>query len=150
MSLFTLDLEKITNAKTKEYFREVVSSYNNGNYRSSVVVLYSVCVCDIIFKLKDLAELYSDERAEKILKEYRNNFKTGDKPASKSEWEKKLIDEACAKGLIDSVTKEKLANLYSTRNMAAHPILDQNYELNNPTKEEAVALILTMYNSLLT
>lgn len=150
MSLFKLDFEKITNAKTREYFCEVVSSYNNSNYRSSVVVLYSVCVCDIVFKLVDLSELYGDRNAEEILKKYRSNFNTGDKTSSKSAWERKLIDEACEKGLIDTVTKERLTNLYSIRNMAAHPILGQNYELYNPTKEETVAVILAMYDSLLT
>lgn len=150
LSLFTLDFEKITNTKTREYFREVVSSYNNGNYRSAVVVLYSVCVCDIVFKLVDLAELYGDKNAEEILKKYRSSSNTGEKSPTKSAWEKDLIDEACKKGLIDTVTKERLTNLYSLRNMAAHPILDQNYELYNPTKEETVALILTMYDRLLT
>lgn len=150
MSLFILDFEKISNARTREYFREVVSSYNNGNYRSSVVVLYSVCVCDIVFKLVDLSELYGDKNAEEILKRYRSKFNMGDKTASKSAWEKELINEVCEKGLIETVTKERLTNLYSLRNMAAHPILGQNYELYNPTKEESVALILAMYDSLLT
>ena len=150
MNLFTLDFEKITNTKTREYFREVVSSYNNGNYRSAVVVLYSVCVCDIVFKLVDLSELYEDKNAESILGGYRNKFNNEEKTASRSEWKKKLIDEACSKGLIDTVTKKRLENLYSFRNMAAHPILGQNYELYNPTKEETVALVMVMYDRLLT
>lgn len=40
--------EKIHYGKTKEYFGEVLSSYHNENYRSAVVMLWSVAVCDIV------------------------------------------------------------------------------------------------------
>jgi hypothetical protein len=61
--------EKIHNGKTKEYFGEVLSSYHNGNYRSAVVMLWSVAVCDIVFKLQKLIHLYEDAAAKEILNE---------------------------------------------------------------------------------
>ncbi len=42
---------QIFDARTKEYFSEVLSCYAAGNYRSSVVMLWSVAVCDLLFKL---------------------------------------------------------------------------------------------------
>lgn len=58
-------IEKIYHHKTKAYFKEVMSSYNNKNFRSSVVMLYSVVVCDLIYKLYDLRDIHSDEKAKK-------------------------------------------------------------------------------------
>ena len=37
---------QIFDARTKEYFSEVLSCYAAGNYRSSVVMLWSVVVCE--------------------------------------------------------------------------------------------------------
>jgi hypothetical protein len=56
-------------AKTREYFKEVLSSYQNGNYRSSVVMLWSVAVCDLIYKLEYLIEVYRDATATEIINE---------------------------------------------------------------------------------
>lgn len=41
--------DDIVAVKTKEYFNEVLSSYQNGNYRSSIVMLWSVAVCDELY-----------------------------------------------------------------------------------------------------
>ncbi len=53
------DSEDIYFAKTKEYFSEVISNYASGNYRSAVVMLYSVAICDLLFKLKELCDMYN-------------------------------------------------------------------------------------------
>ena len=67
-TLITL-AEKIYHQKTKEYFDEVISSYHNGNYRSAVVMLYTVVVCDLVFKLNDLKDIHNDQKAIKILQD---------------------------------------------------------------------------------
>ena len=56
-------------SKTKEYFNEVLSNYANGNYRSAVVMLYSVAICDLLFKLQELVDMYNDSVAGDILRE---------------------------------------------------------------------------------
>jgi len=61
--------ERIQNSKTKECFKEVVSSYTMENYRSAVVMLYSVVIADLIYKMQDLGDLYNDEKADNILTE---------------------------------------------------------------------------------
>lgn len=43
---------QIFDARSKEYFSEVLSCYEAGNHRSAVVMLWSVMVCDLLFKIK--------------------------------------------------------------------------------------------------
>jgi hypothetical protein len=42
------EMENVVSPQTKEYLKEVVSSYNHGNYRSAIVVLYTVVIFDLI------------------------------------------------------------------------------------------------------
>lgn len=147
-SLF-IDYNKILNKNSREYFREVVSSYDNSNYRAAVVMLYSVSVCDVLYKLKDLSELYGDAKAERLLRKYEGHRSGDDKSSSKSRWEYELLSDAKDAGLIDSVLFREMETVYSYRNLSAHPILDQNFELCSPTKELTIALILDIYNRLL-
>ena len=149
MDTLLIDFSKIQNDRIREYFKEVVSSYNIGNYRSVLVMLYAVTVCDILYKLKDLSELYGDATADGILKEYEKKNDKKENSYSKSSWEFSLINAAYNAGLIDSVLYSEINTLYTYRNMSAHPILDQNYELYSPSKEIAVAFVLSIYNGLL-
>ena len=86
--------ENIHFGKTKQYFQEVMSSYSNGNYRSTVVMLWSVTVCDIVYKLQSLIDLYDDASAKKILKELTKQQEAEPRSAS---WEIKLIDDVYEK-----------------------------------------------------
>lgn len=98
--------DKIYNKKTKSYFREVLISYQNESYRSAVVMLYSVVISDILYKLSDMDTIYEDENAKSILNYIREEQK--DKPNS-PEWEKKIIEEVNKKTkLIDSSLLEIL------------------------------------------
>lgn len=65
--IYIPEFEDIYFVKTQEYFNEVVSSYANGNYRSAVVMLYSVVICDLLFKLQELKDMYNDTTAVEIL-----------------------------------------------------------------------------------
>lgn len=75
MKLYLVNAENIYFPQIKEYFREIVSSYDNGNYRSAMVMLYSTIVCDLLLKLKELADVYSDQKAEKYWKILTGNEK---------------------------------------------------------------------------
>ena len=50
MKLYLMNAENIYFPQIKEYYREIVSSYDNGNYRSAMVMLYSTIVCDLLLK----------------------------------------------------------------------------------------------------
>jgi len=139
--------EKIHYGKTKDYFQEVISSYQNGNYRSAVVMLWSVAVCDIVYKLQYLVDLYEDPVAKLILDEL-TTLQNSD--SKSSFWEVKLIDDTHAKtNLLDNSEYENLRYLQKQRHLSAHPILDSDRELHTPNKETVRALIRNTLEDLL-
>ena len=149
MSEFSLEnlSEKIHYGKTKDYFQEVLSSYHNGNYRSAVVMLWSVAVCDIVYKLEYLVDLYQDTDAKSILDEL---TKLQKKDSKSSSWEVKLIEETHAKtNLLDNSEYENLRYLQKQRHLSAHPILDSDRQLHTPNKETVRALIRNTLEDLL-
>ena len=128
-------------AKTREYFQEVLSSYASGNYRSAVVMLYSVAICDMLFKLQELRDMYNDTIADTILSEVEKSKNANDNK-SKSKWEKEFVDNVYTKTeLLDLESYTHLNHLYDYRNFSAHPALNENYELISPTKEITIACI---------
>jgi hypothetical protein len=139
--------EKIHYGKTKDYFQEVLSSYHNGNYRSAVVMLWSVAVCDIVYKLQYLVDLYQDQVAKKILDELTKSQKKDPKSSS---WEVKLIEDTHAEtNLLDNSEYENLLYLQKQRHLSAHPILDSDRQLHTPNKETVRALIRNTLEDLL-
>ena len=56
----------IQDKRTAEYFSEVLSCYYSGNLRSAVVMLYATVICDLIYKLEELKDIYSDDGAKQI------------------------------------------------------------------------------------
>src|SRR4051794_15485909 len=92
MSDFSIEAshERISDHRTKQYFGEVYSSYAHSNYRSAVVMLWSVVVCDILFKLDHLRTLYSDPTADKILTEIEDLRRRNPKSP---EWEWELVEK---------------------------------------------------------
>jgi hypothetical protein len=140
--------EKIHYGKTQTYFKEVLSSYHNENYRSAVVMLWSVAVCDIVFKLQSLIDLYNDASAKEILEDVsviqRNDPKS-------SAWELKLIDDVNDKThLLDTLEYENLRYLQKQRHLSAHPVLNKERELLSPNKETVRSLIRNTLDDLLT
>ena len=67
MNEFFINENDIYSPKTKRYFKEVSSSFHNGNYRSAIVMLYSTVIADLILKLQDLRDTSEDKKAETIL-----------------------------------------------------------------------------------
>ena len=51
---------QIQDPRTAEYFSEVLSYYYTGNLRSAVVMLYATVICNLVYKLEDLKNIYSD------------------------------------------------------------------------------------------
>ena len=130
--------------RTKEYFKEVLSSFFNDNYRSAIVMLYSTVICDICLKLRELENVYGDLTAKQILQEV-NNLQNGD---NKSAWEKRLIDLVCEKGYINLKLYSDIAHLYSDRCFSSHPSMDEDYKLMSPSKEMTIAHIKNMLDEL--
>lgn len=55
--IYLPEADEIYFANTRDYFKEVISSYGSGNYRSATVMLYSVVICDILLKLQTSAQI---------------------------------------------------------------------------------------------
>jgi hypothetical protein len=124
--------EQIVDPRTRTYFREVYSSYANGNYRSAVVMLWSVVVCDLLFKLEDLKSKL-DPAANAILKEIEAKQATNQ---TSPDWELLLIDRVKEKThLIDLVEYTNLLMIQKHRHLSAHPVLTGTYELFSPPRE---------------
>lgn len=139
--------DNVYHPKTKEYFREVVSSFKNENYRSTIVMLYSVTICDLIFKLKEAADIYQDTRATEILAEINRRQ---EEHATDSSWEGYLIDEVCeTTRLLDNNESENLRHLRKHRHLSAHPVLNQVDILFSPNPETALAHIRNTVDGIL-
>ncbi|MGE7760998.1 hypothetical protein [Peribacillus sp. NPDC097895] len=149
MSTYSIEqsAEQIYHPNIKEYFNEVLQSYINGSYRSAVVMLYSVVVCDLIYKLKDLKELYDDATAKDILTKIEEVQKKDPKSGG---WEGVLIEEVKERTfLLEPADKISIDALRLHRHLSAHPVLTQQDLLSTPNKETVRALIRNMLEGLL-
>jgi hypothetical protein len=141
-------VDNIFNSKTKEYFEEVFETYHINCYRSSVVMLYSVVISDLIFKLEELRDIYNDVTAKGILKDIETIQKGS--PAS-SVWENKLIDDVFSKtSLLENSDFENIRQLQKHRHLSAHPVLNQTSILFKPSKENVKSHIRNMLEGVLT
>lgn len=138
------ELEKVVSSTTREYLKEVISSYNLGNYRSAIVVLYSVVIFDLIEKMKILSEIYQDKTATEVLDILKGKE---DKNTSYSEREKYLIEEVKKRELLTRIEFDKIQKLREVRNWCAHPVHNYDYKLINPSREEVRAYLRICFES---
>lgn len=140
MSDFSVELaaEQIVDPRTKDYFREVYNSYTNSNLRSAVVMLWSVVVCDLLFKLEDL-DGRADPSAQAILRAV--DVKKKASPTS-PEWELLLVDQVKDRThLLDTAEHQSMIALQKVRHLSAHPVLTGTYNLYSPNRETVRAHI---------
>lgn len=143
-----LQAENINNHKTKQYFQEVLSSYINKNYRSAIVVLWTIVVSDIIFKLQDLSSIHNDSAAEKILLEIK---KKQEENKTSPEWEKELVKLIAERTqMFEAHEILHLETLQKQRHLCAHPILKEDLNLYQPNQELARSLIRNALEYILT
>ncbi|MDD3284375.1 MAG: hypothetical protein PHZ07_02160 [Patescibacteria group bacterium] len=139
--------EKIFNLNTKLYFEEVYKSYCSKNYRSAVVMLYSVVICDLIYKLQELRDIYKDDCAVEILKKI-STLRSRDEKSPK--WESELIELINNKtSFFENADYANLISLQQHRHLSAHPVLDQIDLLFSPNKETTRAHIRNMLEGIL-
>jgi hypothetical protein len=133
--VFSLETHKskIYDRRTRKYFEEVYKSYANGCYRSATVMLWSVVVCDIIFKLQELKDLHNDITASKILTEIEALQKQD--PYS-PKWEKKLVSLVFERTqLLDTASNHKIVQIQEHRHLSAHPVISDEDTLFEPSQE---------------
>lgn len=128
------DIENIKIESTRNYFREVVSSYENGNYRSAIVVLYTICLSDLLYKLKEVADVDEDEKAKNIIADVMQKQKEG------KNWEFELATQMHNKvHLLDETSWKLFNHMREMRNACAHPSYDNDWKLIQPSQEQVLA-----------
>lgn len=139
---------QIQDRRTRDYFDEVLSCYYSGNYRSAIVMLYSTVICDLVYKLNELASIYSDNGATQILNDIKSMQQAN--PTS-ADWENKL-PEKCrdARKIIDIPEYNNIDALHKLRHLCAHPVLNGSQELYRPNTETMLCHIVNMLEGVLT
>lgn len=139
---------RIQDARTKEYFDEVLSCFYSENYRSAVVMLYSVVICDLVFKLHRLVDIYNDEVAANILSDIEN--KQNSNPKS-PDWENSLREDLLKnRRILTPSSSVHLDNLQKDRHICAHPVLNNDIELHRPNRTSVHAHIINALSEILT
>ncbi len=139
-------IEQIPEYKTKDLFKDIYSLYTQKQYRATVVMLWTVVICDLIYKLQYLENLYSDETAQNILKDIQN-FQV--KNPRNPEWEKTLVEKIEERTeLLSKIDKENLEYLQKQRNLCAHPVITED-KLFQPSKDLTRSLIRLALESIL-
>lgn len=149
MTGFSIDLaaDRIIDLRTRDYFTEVSRSFSNECYRSSLVMLWTVVVCDLVYKLQTLRDLYGDASAGTLLTDV--EAKRVANPTS-PDWEVFLLDEVLKRTKMLEVSEHaQLKHLQQLRHLSAHPVLSGTDLLFRPTKEDARAQIRMALEALL-
>ncbi|EAD7580661.1 hypothetical protein AB233_14750 [Listeria monocytogenes] len=143
---FEMDVERIYSKNTKKYTEEVISSYENKNYRAAVVTLYITFITDLCEKLSELSSIYADEKAKNILNEI---DQMGVNAVNRETTLIKRIQESKPE-LLDHEALITFNYLKSCRNICAHPSLDVDrmYPLAEPSRELVAGLIKSSIDNL--
>lgn len=111
-------------------------------------MLWSVVVCDLLFKLQHLVDLYGDDKAKTILAEIGKLQQANERSP---EWESKMVESVAEQTqLLDLAERENLLLLQRQRHLAAHPVVNANFQLHRPNRDTARALIRNALDGLLT
>lgn len=149
MSEFSIELaaEQIVDTRTKSYFTEVLSSFVNGHYRSAAVMLWSVVISDLVYKLQELRDLYQDSVATSILDSVQARQTAN---PTNPEWEPYLLDEVNTRTqFFEAGEHQHIAAIHRLRHLSAHPVLSSAHLLFEPNKETARAAIRNALESVL-
>ena len=149
MTGFSIDLaaDRIIEPRTRDYFTEVTRSFSNECYRSSLVMLWTVVVCDLVYKLQTLRDLYGDASAATLLADV--EAKRAANPTS-PDWEVFLLDEVLKRTKMLEISEHaQLKHLQQLRHLSAHPVLSGTDLLFRPTKEDTRAQIRIALEALL-
>ncbi len=128
---------KIHDHKSRHYFSEVLNNYFNGNYRSSAVMLWTVVICDLVYKLQYLKEIHNDAKAIAILDEMLD-FQI--KNPANPNWEMNLIKAIHTRtNLLEDHELDGLEAIQKHRHLSPHPVLNKTDILFTPSREMVLA-----------
>lgn len=137
--------KQVNSKRIQKYLEEVISTYNNCEYRSCIVMLYATTFADALDKIRTMSEVYQNEKAEKFLEEY-NKGRNNNRAYSALEREVKefIVDS----GLINDIEEKQWEHLKDYRDYCAHPVVERDYGLISPNEEQVRMHIRNMFEAL--
>lgn len=142
-------LLEIQDDNIRAYAGEAIASYSAGAYRSAIVSIWIAIVYDLYQKFRILSETYHDKAAKQNIEEIDKIRKNPDKKQVAS-WEREILKNACDKvQMITKLEYEHLDRIQQDRHRCAHPVLDSEGFLFQPTPELARTHIRTAIEVLL-
>ena len=133
----------------RAYAGEAIASYSAGAYRSAIVSIWIAIVYDLYQKFRTLSETYHDKAAKQNIEEIDKIRNNPDKKQVAS-WEREILKNARDKvQIITNLEYEHLDRVQQDRHRCAHPVLDSEGLLFQPTPELARTHIRTAIEILL-
>ncbi|NET43404.1 hypothetical protein [Okeania sp. SIO2B3] len=142
-------LLEIENDNIRAYAGEAIVSYSAGAYRSAIVSIWIAVVYDLYQKFRIISETYRDEAAQKSIERIDKIRNNTDKKQVAS-WERNILKDASDEvKMITNLEYEHLDRIQQDRHRCAHPVLDSEGLLFQPTPELARTHIRTAIEVLL-
>jgi len=142
-------LTSIADEKIRAYAGEAIASYSAGAYRAAIVSTWIAVVFDLYQKIRYLDEQYGDLAAKKCVEEIDKIRNRSDKKQVTA-WEREVLKDAYDKvKMINETEYEHLDRIQKDRHKCAHPVLDHDGFLFQPSPELARTHIRTAIDVLL-
>lgn len=140
------EISLIKRNNSRKYFEDVLQSYYAKNYRASILLLYSLTIDDLYYKLR----LMNDRKYCENISAEIQKIEEQSKNASKySEVEDSIYKIYKEKNLLNHDTLDTLEFFKKIRNKCAHPSFFRDEEYN-PLSEEVYMIIKRVYHDILT
>lgn len=139
----------IRDSNIRAYAKEAIDCYFAGAYRASIVSIWIAIVYDLYQKIRYLSEQYNDLAAQNCINDIEKIRNNPDKKQV-SAWEREILKNAYEKIKMITETEFKHLNrIQEDRNSCAHPVLDSEGLLFQPSPELARIHIRTTIEILL-
>lgn len=139
-------MNHISDARSKEGMKEVLSCFYSGNLRSAVVMLYATVVSDLYYKICDLVATYNDAGAIQIKQYVENEWHVHPKSPA---WETEM-PRLCREmnKVLKNDSYAHFCHLQDERNLCAHPVITTN-DLYRPSAATVQGFIVDMLNGII-
>jgi len=128
-------LASIPDKKARAYAGEAIASYSAGAYRSAIVSTWIAVVLDLHQKIRYLDEEYNDPAARKCIEKI-NKIRNNDDKKQIAAWEREILINAYKDiKIVSEVEYEHLERIQQDRHRCAHPALDKDGFLFQPSPE---------------
>ncbi len=145
--LETLILD-VQDETVRAYVAEAIASYSVGSYRSVIVSVWIAVVYDLYQKIRLLSEQYGDKAAQQCIEETDKIRNSPDKKQV-SAWEREILTKAYKNIKMLTLTEyEHLDRIQQDRHRCAHPVLDSEGFLFQPSPELSRSHIRTAVDTL--